>query len=368
MFNSYPHKCLWINGRSTSVEDICSSAAISRTDFENTTFGFIRAWLSGEKKFELNTSGSTGPAKKIVITREQMTASAALTTNALNLASWMNALTCLDTKYIAGKMMLVRSFHAGMKIFAVDPCANPLIRVPVDHTIHFTALVPLQVRAILGSNHSYLLDKLTSCLIGGAQVDEDLRERLQIYTSRIYATYGMTETISHIALQPVNENLRSEYFTAFPGFNLSTDERGCLVIQMPQNSYKVVTNDIVELMNKNEFKWLGRWDNIINSGGVKLSPESIERKIGQIFTRLHVPNSYFIHSVPDQRLGQKAVLVMESPLPDTSQLKTISDEMTHSIPSYEIPRQIFESRQFVYTETNKINRSASFNSAIPLGI
>jgi O-succinylbenzoic acid--CoA ligase len=364
MIVNYPHPCIWINGRNVLIKDICSANAIWRTNFEETTFGFIREWFSDQQKFVLNTSGSTGTPKTITISREQMIASASLTASALNLSESMNALVCLDTKYIAGKMMLVRCFHTGMKILAVEPSSNPLCKVPIDKVIHFAALVPLQAKSVIDSNHPHLLDGLNLCIIGGAPIDEDLHSKLQRYSPSIYATYGMTETISHIALQRVNGEQKSDFFRVFPGITIKADDRSCLIIQTPHGD-TITTNDIVEITGKSEFKWLGRWDNVINSGGIKLSPENIERKIGQIFTRLHINNHFFVHGIPDTRLGQKLVLIVESPLPVTASIHSISEEIAHSFPSYEIPKEIFESAQFIYTPTNKINRAETFKSAAP---
>jgi len=273
---------------------------------------------------------------------------------------------CLDTRYIAGKMMIVRSFEIGMKIFVVDPCANPLNKIPVDQTIHFCALVPYQVKTILESKHPHLFDTLLTCIIGGAPLDENLRSKLQNYTIHLYATYGMTETISHVALQAINGPHRSEYFTLLPGISIHTDSRNCLVIGAPYLEEEIKTNDLVEIIGENQFKWLGRWDNMINSGGVKLSPENIEERIGKIFTRLNITSPFFVQGVPDEKLGQKLALVFESPLPDASKLKALHEAVIHSFSAYEIPKVFFESPSFIFTNTAKINRLESFKTAKPV--
>jgi O-succinylbenzoic acid--CoA ligase len=362
MASTYTHTDIWINGRKALLKDILEKKVIAQSDFENQTFDFISDWLSGQETFSLHTSGSTGKPKPISVTRSQMSASAKLTAQSLHLHHSYNALTCLDTRYIAGKMMLVRSLETGMKIFAVDPCANPLHKIPIDQTIHFTALVPYQVKAILESKHPHLLDTLMCCIIGGAPVDEALHEKLQCVSTPLYATYGMTETISHIGLQLLNGKDSDEFFNTLPGVRVHTDNRNCLVISAPYLESEIVTNDLADVRTENKFKWLGRWDNVINSGGVKVSPENLEQRIGKIFTRLKVNNSFFIHGLPDENLGQKISLIIEGELTRAS-FKEIRDAMVHSFSAYEIPKDFFTIPAFIYTNTNKINRGETARAA-----
>jgi o-succinylbenzoate---CoA ligase len=357
----YPYSCVWINGRKVWLRDISDERADSKTEFERNTFLFIKEWLGGKTEFELQTSGSTGSPKKITVTRDMMKASAVLTARALQLQSNFNALVCLDTRYIAGKMMLVRCLEVGMKIFAVDPCANPLIKIPIDQTIHFIALVPYQVKAILDSKHPHLLDNLLICIIGGAAVEENIHNRLQRLTCNFYITYGMTETVSHIALQKIDQSDARLYET-LPGITVRLDERSCLVIRVPFLPSEVVTNDVAELITENTFRWLGRIDNVINTGGIKVSPELLEEKIGQIFIRLHISNRFFVHSIPDEKLGYKVVLVIESPI-DNSVRDSLHKTFLHSFSSYEMPKEIFYVDQLVMTNTAKINRQESFRKA-----
>lgn len=358
----YPYSFIWVNGRKVSLKEIRNGTG-PLTDHENNTFLFIREWLSDVKEFELKTSGSAGKQKKIIVTRDEMIASAELTREALGLKKNQNALICLDTRYIAGKMMVVRSFITGMRMFVVDPCANPLSKIPVDQTIHFTAMVPYQVAAILESNHPHLMDCLYICLIGGGPLNEAACAALRNFSSRIYLTYAMTETVSHIALYDLHAENKARSYRTLRGISVASDERGCLVIYAPYLKEPVVTNDIVEIINKYEFVWKGRADNIINSGGVKIAPEAVEEKIGQIFTRSHLSNEFFIYGIDDKRLGQKAVLILKSPVPDASTLSSLMQALHHSIPPYEMPKEIYEAADFVYTETRKVNRRETFKSA-----
>ncbi len=200
----YPYTTLYVNGREETLEAIRTGTAIATSDFEHHTFAFIREWLSGATDFEISTSGSTGIPKRITITREQMIASATLTQDTIGLKTGQNALICLDTRYIAGRMMVVRCFVTGMHIIALDPTANPCNELPENIPIHFAALVPYQVHEIVRSAVAHKLSNIDNIIIGGAALDTDTQRYLQSFRGTCYATYAMTETLSHIALQPLN--------------------------------------------------------------------------------------------------------------------------------------------------------------------
>jgi O-succinylbenzoic acid--CoA ligase len=353
---TYPHASIWINGRQAAISDIVAGVELPRSDFETNTFTFIRDWLNGREEFRIRTSGSTGTPKVIAIRRDQMIASARMTAQALGLQEDDSALVCLDTKYIAGQMMLVRCFTTGMKILATDPVANPFHNVAETHTIDFTALVPYQVQEILHSGEVSRLDGVRNILIGGAALDEKTRSMLQIFRCRCFVTYGMTETISHIALQRINGETPSSYFEALPGVSLRLDDRSCLVINAPHLIQAVITNDIAELIGPGKFRWTGRWDNVINSGGVKISPERLEEQIGEIFRRLAIDRRFYIAGVPDERLGNKVVLIVEGE-PFLNEERTLLDlGMKENMSKLEIPKDVLTVKEFTFTETGKINR------------
>jgi o-succinylbenzoate---CoA ligase len=355
----YPFTHIWTNGRHVSLRDIISRHVPAISGHEAEAFSFIRDWCEGRQTFELTTSGSTGAPKKIVVTRDQMRASALLTKQALDLREGYHALLGLDAKFIAGKMMLVRSFVCRMKIFVVDPCANPLIKIPVDQRIHFMALVPYQVTTILESKHPQLLESLLVAIIGGAPLDEFTYEKLTHFTPKFFLTYGMTETLSHVALRPVEKDGDLRYHT-LPGITVRADDRSCLVVKTPFLDEEVITNDVVDIFNTHAFIWRGRYDNVINSGGIKLSPEIMEQKIGKIFTRLKITNRFFIHQRPDEKLGQRAVLVIEEPIPDESTRGLMIESFDKTFAPFEAPTEVYSSDAFVMTETQKINRPKSF--------
>jgi o-succinylbenzoate---CoA ligase len=354
---SYPFSSIWINGRTVSLDLICTEQATPLSPFENNTFTFIREWLSEQVMFSTQTSGSTGTPKTISFTRDQMMASARLTAQVLGLRQSYHALVCIDTNYIGGKMMLVRSFITGMKILAVDPCACPLQKIPVDTCVNFAAFVPYQVQSMLVSKHPHFLNNPDVAIIGGAPLDEQVIEQLQGLLCRCYATYGMTETISHVALRTLNGHARNDHFQALPGISLQKDERGCLVIEAPFLEGKIVTNDLVETTGQGRFQWLGRWDNVINSGGVKVIPEKIEAALEKIFSEAGITNRFFIHSIPDKTFGHKVVLVLEAAGSTPALLEKIFPEILTHISAYERPREVLIVKNFSTAGSGKINRS-----------
>lgn len=363
----YPFSRIWINGRNVSIESIVQQQALSRSTFEESAFKFIHEWLSGADSFEMTTSGSTGTPKKISLARHQMIASARRTAEKIKLEKNSLALVCLDARYIAGKMMLARCLTLGMGIMAVDPVANPLVRIPIDKCVQFTAFVPYQIQAVLESKHPHLLNDLDKVLIGGAPMSEGLRAQLDRYQCECFETYGMTETASHIALRRVNSNLKQPYFETLPGIRISVDDRGCLVISADYLENPVVTNDLVELIDQNCFLWIGRWDSVINTGGVKVLPEKVEQQLEPIFRKNGVTNRFFIAALPDDRLGNKVVLIIEGVQFSSELLNRSLTEFRSIVSPYEVPREVYNVAHFHTTPTKKVDRIQTLAGvALPL--
>ncbi|NOS56846.1 MAG: AMP-binding protein [Cyclobacteriaceae bacterium] len=333
--------------------------------FYERTIDFCHRWLSGQQQFEIQTSGSTGIPKKIFINRQSMIASANGTIQALGLRANQTSLVCLDTSYIAGIMMLVRSLEIGMNIIAVEPCANPFEGIDPNVKIDFTALVPYQVKAILQSPQKIFLNQLGSVLIGGAPLDHSTKLALQNCQSPFFETYGMTETISHIALKQLNGSGRSNFFTTLPGVSIRQDERGCLCIVTSYLEHDIITNDIVEMVDVNKFIWLGRWDNVINTGGLKVFPETIETKIEGIFVQLNITNWFFITGLPDEQWGQAVSLIVEGKLSEYQE-EELKQSLKSRLYKFEVPRYIICLPSFIRTDSGKVNRMktlALLNSA-----
>ena len=337
----------------------------AQTDYEAHTQQFCRAWQSGQETFMLHTSGSTGTPKPIALTRAQMRASAQLTGQALGLQAGDSALVCLNTQYIAGTMMLVRGLELGLPMIVVEPASNPLTHPDVaGKSFAFTALVPLQLQTILTETpeKKAMLDSMKAILVGGAATSPALEALIQSVTAPVYATYGMTETVSHIALRRLNGPTASDLFTALPGVDLGTDERGCLHITSAATNFEQVqTNDVVDLLAATQFRLLGRADSVINSGGVKVQPEPVERLIQTYLAKHSRSPRLFIAGLPDDRLGQRVVLVLEGLSLTATQWAAVQQIVRTTLGPFSVPKAWHSVDVFSETPTGKIDRRATID-------
>lgn len=362
--SDYPFNTIWLNGRRVSVDRILTDNEEAITPFETSTLQLIKDWLQGREQFVVSTSGSTGTPREITFSREQMIASANGTVKALGLKEGDTALVCIDTRYIGGIMMVVRALVHRLNIRAVDPVILPLQKLPIDQCVDFAAFVPLQVHSMLGSKHPHLINNVKSAIIGGAALHDQDVNALQNFQCRCYATYGMTETISHIALQRLNGESANDFFETLPGIKVTVDERDCLIIKTPYLEEAIVTNDLVKLLSPTRFQWVGRWDHIINTGGVKVSPEKIEAAIRRALAGVPDAFRFFVHGVPDRKLGSRVVLVAEVPQ-DEEEEQRLVDKLSEAILSaadlqkYEAPKEIHFTSSFALTGNGKINRQRS---------
>jgi o-succinylbenzoate---CoA ligase len=329
--------------------------------FSDGVIHFCKDWVDGKSSLQIQTSGSTGNPKNIQLRRSSMIASAIATARAINLKEGQTSLVCLDVNYIAGMMMLVRSMEVGMNIIVVEPCANPFEKLESKDQIQFTALVPYQVKAILDSPQKEFFNQLETVIIGGAPLDEVTKKQLQNFSCQFYETYGMTETISHIALKKINGKNKSDYFEILPNIIIRQDERACICIKAPYLKDEVVTNDVVELKNLKEFVWLGRFDNVINSGGLKIFPESTEKKIEIVLSELKMGNQFLVAGLQDDRLGQVVTMILEGNL-TKDQLTHVEIGLKKHLTKFEIPRSIKFIEKFAKTETGKVNRKLTIGS------
>ncbi len=284
-------------------------------DWQRSVYSFLQEWFLPTDFVKVYTSGSTGEPKSLQVSKTMMRISALKTLQALDLKSSDTALLCLSANYIAGKMMIVRAIAGQLRLFAVEPASTPLrhcgtesssadLQSPVS--FDFSAMVPAQVFEQLNEKSS--LEKIKKLLIGGGAVSSELDNKLQALNTCIaYETYGMTETVSHIALRKVNGKNKQTAFALMPNISVKTDNRGCLVIFAPDLLPEpLITNDLAEIFPNGNFRITGRIDNIINSGGIKIQPEELERKIASFFTK-----SFLISSVKDEKWGESLILVAE---------------------------------------------------------
>lgn len=355
--NSSQSETILLNGRRLSFEAIQSNAIQINSEFEFASVAFLREWLSGSTTFVQKTSGSTGTPKEIIITRDQMISSAKATETALGLLRGQTALICLDTRFIAGKMMCVRSMVTGMQMILQEPAANPFSTGAVERQIDFVALVPYQLEEILLSPSREVLNRLGTVIIGGAPLRAETAEELRSFNSRFFLTYGMTESMSHIALQPLNGGLAG-VFECLEGITVETDQRGCLVAKVPWLKEKLVTNDIVEIISAKIFRWVGRYDNVINTGGFKANPEKIEFQIEKIFKSLNFYRRYFVAGIPDEKTGQRVALFIEGEeVPHL--LEELQNRLKPFVQRFEIPKAVHFMDKFQYTSSNKLDRLAT---------
>jgi O-succinylbenzoic acid--CoA ligase len=333
------------------------------------TLAFCREWLRGQEFFQLQTSGSTGAPKTIQLARWQMQASASMTVQALHLQKEDTALVCLNTAYIGGKMMLVRGLEIGMTLLVTEPSANPFQDLKITdkgfqfgqytfESIDFTALVPLQLFTILKEEKN----KLDRCynlkiIVGGAPVNAELENLVQMIPNPVYATYGMTETVSHIALRCLNGKERSPYYQVLPQTNIGQDHRECLTIISPVTNFeKIITNDKVRLIDEHTFEWIGRIDNVINSGGIKIQIEKVEREIDKALAFYQIFRRFVVIGLPDNKLGEAAVLVIEGEALRQETESNLYHLLEVNLNKYEIPKKILYLSAFPETPTAKIDR------------
>ena len=335
------HNQFKLNGFHLDREDLCRVAYSfikEGEDFEKPVGDFLLDWFDSKDFIEMQTSGTTGAPKTITISKQAMVNSALATGDFFDLKPGDKALHCLPVKYVAGKMMLVRAMIIGLDLEFVAPSSHPLLNNETD--FDFIAMVPLQAQNSLGE-----LKRVKKLIVGGAAINKVLEKNLLKLTTEVYETYGMTETITHIAARKLGERA----FTVLPNVTISYDDRKCLVIHAPRISDDVITtNDIVELVDENQFIFLGRLDNIINSGGIKIMPEQVEQKLANKIQQL-----YFIASKPDNELGEKVILVIEG------DKQEFDENLFEDLDKYEKPKEIVFIPKIKVNASGKIIRKES---------
>ncbi|MEM9718826.1 MAG: AMP-binding protein [Bacteroidota bacterium] len=315
----------------------------TRPSWEKELVDFLAVWLHKEPHIQAKTSGSTGKPKALSLKKEHMIASAKMTAAFLSLQAGNTALLNLPLRYIAGKMMLVRSIVCKFRLIAVAPSAKPLQNVAEQ--IDFGAMVPNQVFQSLDS-----LSQIKTLLIGGGPIHADLTEKLIPLPGNIYHTYGMTETVTHVAVRRLNGKERYNYFQALPQVEFQQDHQNCLIIHAPKVSDQTLqTHDVVELLDSKRFIWKGRFDNVILSGGIKIHPEEVEKALATILDR-----RFFVASKSDPVLGEKLILLLEGEKMDDSALHSLISQLPLS--SYQFPKEIHFVSSFAETATGKVQR------------
>lgn len=300
---------------------------------------FLKEWFNSKDYIVVKTSGSTGKPKELELLKKHVINSAKATGIYFNLLKNTTALLCLPVSYIAGKLMIIRALILGWQIDVIEPNSNPLKDITKEYK--FSAFTPMQLEKSLDKLN--LIEKL---IVGGGAVSSSLENKLKQLNTEVYATYGMTETITHIAIKKLNNSkVKPAFFDTLPDVKIYRDDRSCLVIIAPAVSNETIfTNDVVQLVSNKQFKWLGRFDNVINSGGIKLQPEVIENKLFAI-----IDSRFFVAGIPDELLGEKLILFVEGYPKEIEFCNT-------SLTKFEKPKEIIFVSKFEETTSGKIQR------------
>ena len=319
---------------------------------------FLSEWNNDSDRVLVHTSGSTGKPKPMLVEKKRMLNSARITCDFLGLKPGDSALLCMSLDYIAGKMVVVRSIERHLHLISVSPSGHPL--KDVNKEITFAAMVPMQVYNTLQVPEERAhLCRIRHLIIGGGAIDEALEQKLKALPGdiAIWSTYGMTETLSHIALRRINGAEASEWYQPFDSVRISQTDEGCLVIDAPQVCAEpLVTNDIVEIesyiynkVEKLRFRIKGRKDNVICSGGIKIQIEEVETLL-----KPYLEKPFMIAKKKDGKFGEIAVLLTED---EEIQKVEATVRRLLSDHKYWIPREFLHVEHLPLTETGKPKRS-----------
>jgi o-succinylbenzoate---CoA ligase len=344
-----------ITNASYTFEQIRIGDYMAHDPYFSAALDFCREWLSGKQEFSQQTSGSTGLPKEIIVQRKQMEVSAAGTKAFFGLKTGLRLLGCLNTEMIAGKMMLVRAMEWDAELTLTKPVANPFVNLAEDVAFDFAAMVPMQVAAAINQSKKQL-QHTGILIIGGAPTPTDLAARIVSCHLNAWQTYGMTETVSHVALAKISGT--DPVYQTLPGVKIGTDVEGRLWIEaaMAING-KVQSNDVVELVGNTAFKWIGRSDFTINSGGIKLHPEQLETSIEPILFDILGFHPFFVAGKADEVLGEKLIMLIEGE--ETFPGEEIRNQLKNQLPIFHVPKEVLFLREFVRTASGKINRTAT---------
>lgn len=314
------------------------------TSFDKAVLRLIQKWHK-QDTFSVCTSGSTGIPKKIMHSKAAMQESALLTGNYFNFQRGNSVLLCLPVDKIGGMMLVVRALIWKLKLYTLSPKLQlPIVELP---PIDFASLLPAQAVANYQQLHH-----IKKILLGGAALPANLENKLQELSTSCYLSYGMTETLSHIALRKINGRRKASYFTTLPGISIKIDSEARMCIRAPKLGVEnLQTNDIVNILSPTTFEFVGRYDNIINSGGFKINAEEIEKQLTTYITQ-----PFYIKGTPDTKLGEKVTLFIEGEKWNAEQLKILEIHIHSLSPKQARPKTIIFQEKFNYTPTGKIKK------------
>lgn len=316
---------------------------------------FIGEWESGAEDFRVHTSGSTGMPKTIVLKREQLIASAERTIAHFGLKPGDKMLMSLSPKVIGGRMMIVRALVGNLHLLVTQPSSNPLSDVPEEMSVDFISLVPAQLKIMIDRNEPGL-KKVKTILLGGAPVSEELENHFAALPSKVVTGFGMTETVSHIALREAGKSV----YEALPGVSFSVHNGRLVIDDELLHIQKLETTDSVRLIDNKHFEWKGRTDFVINSGGIKIHPEQLETVLSPL-----IRGEFIIAGIPDEQFGEVCILIAEKKLTGKIDLEEIQEYTRSRSGRYSAPKTIVYA-DIKKTAAGKTDRKATIQSVIDL--
>ena len=338
----------------------------------------LRRWELGDTHFSLTTSGSTGEPATIEHSRAALQWSAESTLN-----TWFThsnqpedntplapiQLCILPLNKAGGFMQLIRSAVWNAPIWIAPASANPfteseLALIKNGEVIPFSpelwnqykpnilSITPMQLQLALKSETGReILNQMDTVLIGGQAMDLKLEKQiLEVFpNTRWIHTFGSTETASHFAGRILNHNTAEYTLTA--GSTLNTNESGEIQISNPAtNGRRITLHDKIHQTSDTTFVWLERTNLLVNSGGVKIPIEPLEKEIAQL---LNWPlMSFYIAGQPHPILGEELTLFTTRSTNDMQRIIATLDQL----PKLHQPKKILFISEITISNNGKIVR------------
>jgi o-succinylbenzoate synthase len=336
------------SSNSMTLEDILNES--SNASWIQDIQAFHENWYDTSKTIEVQTSGSTGKPKTISLPKKAMVSSAKNTIKHFGIPKNATALLCLPAQFIAGKMMIVRSIVGNWNLSVTKPTSA--IEIPTQ-SLDFVAMTPHQVICTIKKYGAASFNNIKILIIGGGEIPINALEEITLLPCQVFSTYGMTETITHVATKNLQQ--ANATFNTLPNIDISIDDRNCLVIATNYLAGKIITNDVVNIIDAESFEWIGRIDNVINSGGLKIQPELLEQTLGKYCSDL-----FFFHGADHEVLGQQLILVTDK----QTNLAALTESILKNVPKHHHPKQLWIVEHMIKTPTDKINRKATLESVV----
>jgi|GEM_PF-261707 len=340
---------------------------VSENDFAGQVAKIISQWQKKESYYSLTTSGSTGAVKELKFSYNQLKISAKQTIDFFGLTNDDELLCCLPVNKVAGFMMIIRALEANADLIITEPSLYPLDSLKKNLSVSFAAFIPSQFEIILNqySHYQSFFRYTKAVILGGMAVGFELSEKIKTIDTAVYETYGMTETLSHFALKKLNGENQAPFFTLLNENEIMMDENECLMVKsrITQNKW-LKTNDVVEILSNNTFTIRGRADNIINTGGIKIFPESIEQRIMLYVSKFFHTERFIIAGFKNQQFGEIPVLILECVSIHKTNFELFFNSIAEVLEKYEIPWKIYIEERFSETENLKLNRKAIIENTL----